>query len=96
MRLKFFLTLAFPMALALLLVGGTLSSQVLAAESKKVVIGGTGGALGALNTAGLAFMKDHPNIKVIVLGSLGSKGGIRALLSKKVDIAVATRPPKPS
>jgi phosphate transport system substrate-binding protein len=95
MRLKFFLTLVLPIALILSLAGGIISSQA-AAENKKVVIGGTGGALGALNTASVVFMKDHPDIKVIVLGSLGSKGGIRALLSKKIDIAVATRPPKAS
>jgi phosphate transport system substrate-binding protein len=43
---------------------------------------------------GSAFAKTRPGVEVVVLPSLGSSGGIRALLADKIDIAVSTSPVK--
>lgn len=68
----------------------------LTAEAADVVrIGGTGSALGGMQRLADAFTKDHPDIEVIVLPSLGSGGGIKALAADKIELSVSARPLKP-
>lgn len=69
-----------------------LSSYAHADEAKtRLVIGGTGSALGGMQLIAKAFSEDHPNIKAIVLPSLGSGGGIKALSAGKIDLALSAR-----
>ncbi len=56
-----------------------------------VRIGGTGSDLGAMNILAGAFERSHPGIKVKVLPSLGSGGGIKAVASGAVDIGISIR-----
>ncbi|NIA71877.1 solute-binding protein [Pelagibius litoralis] len=60
-----------------------------------VRIGGTGSSIGQMTRMAEAFVEQHPDIAVEVLPSLGSSGGIRALVDGVIDIAVAARPLKP-
>ncbi len=79
--------------LALLLFLMTQAASMEAAERAVIRIGGTGGALGGIREVAHAFQKKHPRIEVAIPTSLGSSGGIKALLSDAVDIAVTSRPP---
>ncbi len=67
----------------------------LTAESTEQVIriGGTGGALGSIREVAAAFQKKHPGTSVTIPASLGSSGGIKALLAGAIDIAVSSRLP---
>ena len=54
-------------------------------------IGGTGSALGGIQRLADAFARQHPDIDVIVLPSLGSGGGIKALIAGKIELCVSAR-----
>lgn len=54
-------------------------------------IGETGAALGGMEILGQAFEKQHPGTSVEVLPSLGSSGGIKALLAGAVDLSAGSR-----
>ena len=60
----------------------------------ELVIGGTGTALGGMQLLAKAFSEDHPEIKTVVLPSLGSGGGIKALGAGKIDLSLSARPLK--
>ena len=62
------------------------------AHAHDLHIGGTGGPLSALQQLGDAFANAHPGISVEVLPSIGSNGGVRALLDMAIDVAVIARP----
>lgn len=55
-------------------------------------IGGTGSALGGMQRLADAYMAQHPDIDVVVLPSLGSGGGIKALIAGRIEVAVSARP----
>lgn len=57
-------------------------------------IGGTGAALSLMAHLGGVFRREHPDVAVEVLPSLGSGGGIRALAERVLDLAIAARPLK--
>lgn len=57
-------------------------------------IGGTGSALGTMRILGNAFTIIYPDVTVEIPNSLGSGGGIRAVLRGAVDIALSSRPLK--
>ena len=81
---------AFRIDIAILIsLFATISGNALADEIK---IGGTGNALGTMRLMGAAFSNKHPNMKVAVLGSIGSSGAIKAVPKGVVDIGVASRP----
>jgi phosphate transport system substrate-binding protein len=65
-------------------------SSVLAGEAIK--IGGAGSALGSMKMLAAAFEKKHPGVKVTVLASLGSIGGIKAVSKGALDIGIIGRP----
>jgi len=69
------------------------SSSVLCAEgaTKEIRIGGTGTGLATMKLLGQAFQKEYPEIAITVYPSLGSTGGIKALLGNDLDIAVSSK-----
>lgn len=62
-----------------------------AATAEPFRVGGTGSAIGLLQQLGVAFGQ-ATSIKVVVVPSLGSTGGIRAVAEHKLDISVSGRP----
>ena len=62
------------------------------ASAADILVGGTGAANGTLQALGAEYAKTHSGTRLKVLPSLGSSGGIKALLSEKIAIAVAGRP----
>lgn len=88
MNLRFTTCARLAAASALLLIAG-------AAGADSFRIGGTGAALGTMHLLGEEFRKTRPGLEVEVLPSLGSPGGIRAVLAGAIDIGVSARPLKP-
>jgi phosphate transport system substrate-binding protein len=80
------------LAAAVSLAATALVAQAHAETATVLRIGGTGAALGGMQLLGSAFSKAHPGVQVVVLPSLGSRGGIRALLADKIDVAVSIGP----
>jgi phosphate transport system substrate-binding protein len=56
-----------------------------------LIIGGTGTALGGFKALGEAYQKINPDLRIDVLPSLGSSGGIKAAVDCVIDIAVSSR-----
>jgi phosphate transport system substrate-binding protein len=71
-----------------------LSLQPFAVASETLKIGGTGGDLGTMRQLGDAFEKSNPQVTVKVLPSFGSGGGIKAVSSGVIDLAISARPLK--
>jgi phosphate transport system substrate-binding protein len=69
------------------------SAQQAMPAAERIRIGGSGGALGTLQILADAFKKDHP-VTVVMVPSLGSAGGIKAVLAGAIDLAVISRPLK--
>lgn len=67
-----------------------LHSPALAEEVFK--IGGAGSALGSMKLLAAAFEKSHPGVKAVVLSSLGSIGGIKAVPKGGIDVGLTGRP----
>lgn len=66
--------------------------QPSAAETLR--IGGTGADLGTMKQLLEAFANKHGNVRGRVMPSIGSGGGIKAVLAGKIDVAISTRPLK--
>lgn len=54
-------------------------------------IAGTGVALGGMRILGDEFEQRHPGTTIEVLPSLGSSGGVKALLAGAIDLSVTSR-----
>lgn len=67
----------------------------LLAEDALIRISGTGTGTGILKMLGRRFEKENPGIKVQVLPSIGSTGGIRAVTDGKIQLACASRALRP-
>ncbi len=68
-------------------------SVLFAAEgAPALTIGGTGCALGGIKGVAEAFQKKHPEMRIKIIPSLGSGGGIRAVLAGSLDLALSARP----
>ena len=65
-------------------------------QADQIRIGGSGTSLGLMQLLAKAYQKSHPDAKVVVFPSLGSSGGLRALLKGDLDIAICGRPLKES
>lgn len=65
------------------------------AQTDDIRIGGTGGALATVQQLADAYAKISPGVRITVLPSLGSGGGIKAVLAGSVQIALSSRPLKP-
>ena len=79
--------------LFLLLTAGALFPAFATAETV-IRIGGSGGALGTMKRLAEAFTRSHPGVRFQVLPSLGSSGGIKALMNGALDLALSGRPLK--
>lgn len=79
---------ALPLALSLI------QMSPAAAEGQVLRVGGTGAALKAARMVGDLFERDHPGVTVEVVPSLGSSGGVKALLAGAIDVAFTGRPLK--
>jgi len=67
-----------------------ISSSSTAAQ--KIVIGGTGNALGTMKLLSEKYQELHPEIEITVLPSIGSSGAIKAVPLGKIDIGLSSRP----
>lgn len=54
--------------------------------------GGTGAALGTMRLLADEFTANNPDIRITTVPSLGSSGGIRAVVAGAIGLAVASRP----
>ncbi|MGS0682139.1 PstS family phosphate ABC transporter substrate-binding protein [Shewanella sp. 125m-7] len=68
-----------------------ISSATLA---KEIIIGGTGNGLGTMKKLSAAYSAQHPDIKITVLPSIGSSGGIKAVKAGAIHLGIAGRPLK--
>jgi len=67
--------------------------ELFATERKhRITIGGTGCALGGVKLVAGAFQKENPDIVITIVPSLGSVGGIKAVLAGAIDVALTARP----
>ncbi|OYY53563.1 MAG: hypothetical protein B7X59_07985 [Polaromonas sp. 39-63-203] len=64
------------------------------ATTAVVHVGGSGTGLGAMQLLADAFRKSHPQASFLIVPSLGSGGGIKALRVGAIDVAVISRPLK--
>jgi phosphate transport system substrate-binding protein len=62
--------------------------------AETLVMGGTGLSLGLVGKLADAYVHKHPDNKIQVLPSIGSSGGIRALLAGKINLSFSARPLK--
>ncbi|NNE88181.1 MAG: hypothetical protein HKN27_08905 [Silicimonas sp.] len=76
--------IATSLALTVLAASGPLFAETLR-------IGGTGVALGGMQVLGRAFEQENPSVTVEVLPSLGSSGGVKAIVAGAIDLAVSSR-----
>jgi phosphate transport system substrate-binding protein len=77
-----------PFAGAFLLIAALALS---AARADTVTVGGSGAGLGVMRLLGAAFTAANPALRVEVVPSLGTAGGVRAVSEGALDIAVAGR-----
>jgi len=63
-----------------------------AGAADELRIGGTGTALGTIGLLADKFSQSNPGIKVSTVANLGSAGGIRAVGSGAIALAVSSRP----
>ena len=61
------------------------------AYSAQIIIGGTGNAIGTMRLLAQAYQRSHPQIEIIVLPSIGSSGGIKAVPNGHIDIGLSAR-----
>lgn len=61
-------------------------------QAEEIRIGGTGAALGTLQMLAQAYAKTQPDVRIAVLPSMGSGGGIKAVLAGAIQIGVSSRP----
>ena len=78
--------------LALLIFSGIGYAQQAAPAAAKIRIGGTGGALATMQILADAFKKIPPYATVVIIPSLSSGGGIKAVLAGAIDLGLTSRP----
>jgi phosphate transport system substrate-binding protein len=89
LRLRYLLAVVLMGALRIPLTG----SGVLAADYQGTLkIGGTGAAHGTITQVAAAFQKKYPDVRFGFPPSLGSTGGIKAVLAGTLDVGLSSRP----
>ncbi len=63
-----------------------------ATASTRLAIGGTGAALGTIRRLAEAFVAQNAGVQLDLPSSLGTTGGLRAVLAGVIDVAVGVRP----
>lgn len=63
-------------------------------SAETLILGGTGTGLGTMRILGEAFRKVSPQTRIEIRPSIGSSGGIKAILAGALDIAISARPLK--
>lgn len=61
------------------------------AQAQEIKIGGTGAALATMQRLADAHVRQHPTVRLTVLPSMGSGGGIKAMLAGATQLAVSAR-----
>lgn len=61
-------------------------------RAEEIKIAGTGAGLGTMQLLAETYAKSQPDTKITVLPSMGSGGGIKAVLSGAVQIGLSSRP----
>lgn len=69
-------------------------AQTTPAHAGKIIAGGTGMSLTLMSEAGKTLNSENPEISLKVLPSMGSGGGIKALLDGVLDVSLSARPLK--
>jgi phosphate transport system substrate-binding protein len=69
-----------------------LAPEARARDMAVLTIAGTGDSEGLLRALAAGFMRNNPDVKVEVPESIGTSGGIKAVLSGKADLARTARP----
>lgn len=86
----------FRIFLVLALLPGSLFGQGMAADRPVLLkIGGTGGAYGGMKALAQAYQHHNPQVNMVFSPTLGSSGGIKAVLSGAIDVAMSARPLAP-
>lgn len=62
--------------------------------SEVLKLGGSGSCLAVMQRLADAFQQAHPGVQIKIMPSLGSSGGIKAVLSGALDIGLSSRPLK--
>jgi phosphate transport system substrate-binding protein len=87
----------FVHSIRFLLIAAIMASLYPSAVSAETIkIGGSGTNLGTMRVLAQSFKKSHPEADLVVLPSLGSGGGVKALIAGAIAIAVTSRPLKNS
>ena len=69
------------------------ANGVLAADYQGTLkIGGTGAAVATITQVAAAFQKKHPGVRLVFPPSLGSSGGIKAVIAGALDVGLNSRP----
>jgi phosphate transport system substrate-binding protein len=77
------------LAAALIVGDGMQATQSVAVEMLR--IGGTGSSIGMSRVVGAAYLQQNGGTQIEVVESLGSSGGIKALMAKVIDISFSSR-----
>ena len=67
-------------------------AAAVAVQAQEIKIGGTGASLGTMQVLAQAYAKTQADAKITVLPSMGSGGGIKAVLAGAIQIGVSSRP----
>ena len=65
-----------------------------AASAETITIGGTGWSIGIARQLAAAYMEKHPDVRIQVPDSVGSGGGVKAVLKGRFDLSFTSRPIK--
>lgn len=80
---------SWPLSLVLIALTTTLSGGALA---QTITVGGSGVGVGIFTLLGAAYQERRPGIRIKVLQSLGSAGGIKAARAGAIDLGFSARP----
>jgi phosphate transport system substrate-binding protein len=78
--------------LTLLILPAVGNAQQAMPTAERIRIGGSGEPLGTLQLLADAFNITHDLVGIVIVPSLGTPGGIKAMLAGAIDLAVAGRP----